>query len=316
MAERSYIPLTNHIQLQVQKIGQVVAESNFQVYYPTYLLAPYRLATVAGGLFVAFIWTIFPYPISENSELRKDLGTTLFSLAGHYAIVHETVQSRVRGTEGSPDDKKSPGKRLEKVRLEVFAKEMLLMQTMRANLGFQSWQLEIGGKFPKEIYNKLINEAESILGWIALIAYASKSFAISADDGSQDEWHLDFLKLLSGVETTSEQVSSRLAILSNSVSNGTPLPPYLQPVQAYNLDDKLQMINKDILSINHIAQPGYAAFAVMQIASRSLIYDLNKLTEDVKSLVGELDFSFHFEKNAGSTNTSADDLSNKQSKND
>lgn len=78
------------------------------------------------------------------------------------------------------------------------------------------------------------------------------------------------------------------------------------------------MINKEILSINHIAQPGYAAFAVMQIASRSLIYDLNKLTEDVKSLVGELDFSFRFEKNAGagSANTSGEDLSNKQSKND
>lgn len=226
------------------------------------------------------------------------------------------MRSRVRGDEGSPNDTNSPGKRLEKVRLAVFAKEMLLIQTMRANLGFQSWQLEIGGKFPKEIYSKLVTEAESILSWMSMIAYASKSFAISGDDGSKDEWQLDFLKLVSSVETTSEQVSSRLALLSNSVSNGTPLPPYLQPVQSYNLDDKLQMINKEILSISHIAQPGYAAFAVMQIASRSLIYDLNKLTEDVKSLVGELDFSFHFETKTGSADPSGEGIMNKQSKND
>lgn len=297
----------------MQKIGEVVAQSNYQVYYPVYLLAPYRLATVAAGLFVAFIWTIFPYPISENSELRKDLGTTLFSLAGHYAIVHETVGSRVRGDEGSPDDKNSPGKRLEKARLNVYAKELLLLQTMRANLGFQAWQLEIGGKFPKEIYGKLINEAESTLSWISLIAYASKSFSLSKDDGTKDQWQHDFLKLVSSVETTSEQVSSRLALLSNSVSNGTPLPPYLQPIQSYNLDDKLRMINREILGINHIAEPGYAAFAVMQIASRSLVYDLNKLTNDVKSLVGELDFSFHFEKKAGAVTDTQD---GKQSKND
>lgn len=47
-------------ELQVRKIGVQVAISNFQLYYPIYELAPYRLACVAGGLFVAFIWTIFP----------------------------------------------------------------------------------------------------------------------------------------------------------------------------------------------------------------------------------------------------------------
>lgn len=37
---------------------QKLSESNGQPAYPTYELAPYRLATVAAGLFVAFIWTI------------------------------------------------------------------------------------------------------------------------------------------------------------------------------------------------------------------------------------------------------------------
>lgn len=39
-------------------ILQKLSESNGQPAYPTYELAPYRLATVAAGIFVAFIWTI------------------------------------------------------------------------------------------------------------------------------------------------------------------------------------------------------------------------------------------------------------------
>lgn len=40
-------------ELQVRKIGVAVATSNGQPAYPLYELAPYRLATVAGGLLVA-----------------------------------------------------------------------------------------------------------------------------------------------------------------------------------------------------------------------------------------------------------------------
>jgi len=303
-------------ELQVRKIGVVTAISNYQAYYPIYELGPYRLATVAGGLFVAFLWTILPYPISENSELRKDLGTLTFSLAGHYAIVHETVRSRVRGDEGSALDKDSPGRKLEKARLEIFGKEQLLIQTLKANLGFQTWQIEVGGKFPKAVYLALINEAESILTWMNLIAFASKSFAVSNSSGTTDEWQTDFLRLISSVRTTSEQVSSRLALLSNSITNGTPLPPYLQSLEPFNLDDRLSTLDKEILGINHIAQPGYAAFAVMQIASRSIVFELNKLTESVKNLVGELDFSFHFAEEVASEASSKEDLTGKSAKND
>ena len=43
-------------ELQVQKIGVKASTASGQPYYPIYSLAPYRLATVAGGLLVAYIW--------------------------------------------------------------------------------------------------------------------------------------------------------------------------------------------------------------------------------------------------------------------
>ena len=45
-------------ELQVRKIGIQKATSNGQAYYPVYELGPIRLATVMGGLFLAWIWTI------------------------------------------------------------------------------------------------------------------------------------------------------------------------------------------------------------------------------------------------------------------
>ena len=64
-------------ELQVRKIGTSRATTNMQLYQPLYLLAPYRLATTAVGIMVAWFWTIFPFPITEGSELRKDLGVAL-----------------------------------------------------------------------------------------------------------------------------------------------------------------------------------------------------------------------------------------------
>lgn len=263
--------------LQVAKIGVVISTSNYQAYYPIYELAPYRLACVVGGLTVAFIWTLFPYPISEHSEIRKDIGAGLFSLANFYAIVHETVGSRVRGDEGDPNDKSSPGRRLEKVRLDVYAKQIQLHQNLKVNSGFHTWSISVGGKFPIALYDALIAELENVLNWTALISFASNAF--STTDDHEGDWQTVFRHLLGGVQTTSNDITSRLCILSNSISNGTPLPPYMKPLEPYGLLTTIQSIDKNILSINHIAEPGYAAFAVMQIASRTLIYDLNRLTE-------------------------------------
>ena len=73
-------------QLQVRQIGVQVATSNGQAYYPVWQLGLIRLATVIGGLFVAWSFSIFPYPITEHSQLRKTLGSSLYLLANYYSV--------------------------------------------------------------------------------------------------------------------------------------------------------------------------------------------------------------------------------------
>lgn len=143
-------------ELQVRRVGEAVATSNGQPFYPIYLLAPYRLAVVAGGIAVAFIWTFFPYPISEHSVLRQSLGASLYLLANYYSIIHETISGRMRGDGGDYLLKTSSGRKLEKARHKVFSKQMLMLAGLRTYSGFLRWEFPIGGRFPKKQYDSII----------------------------------------------------------------------------------------------------------------------------------------------------------------
>ena len=99
-------------------------------------------------------------------------------------------------------------------------------------------------------------------------------------------------RLLSSITTTTQEVTSTLALLSAAVKNGHPLPPYLKAPVAYGLSDKLEAIDRNILSLDHAAEEGYASFAVAQVVSSLISQDLEKLLENVRSLVGEVNFTW------------------------
>lgn len=143
-------------ELQVRKIGIEISIRTGQPYYPIYQLAPYRLACVAGGSFVAFFWTIFPFPLTDRSFIRRDLGSTLYLLANYYSVVHTTIRSRVHDTEGDMDSKNSPGRQLEKVRYKIFAKLMMILPSLRQHADWQKWEVTVGGKFPRETYEGIM----------------------------------------------------------------------------------------------------------------------------------------------------------------
>jgi hypothetical protein len=137
-----------------------VATATGQAYYPIYELAPYRLLTVGGGVLVAFIWTIFPVPLTEGTVLRRDLGSSLFLLANYLSSVTSTVEQRVHDKEGDMSVRSSPGRRLDKMRQRVLQKQLALLISMRQNLTFLAWEPTFGGEFPKETYQAIITEVQ------------------------------------------------------------------------------------------------------------------------------------------------------------
>lgn len=288
-------------ELQVLKIGIEVAQSNGQAYQPVYLLGPIRLATVIGGLFLGWLWTIFPYPVSEHAELRRSLGSSLYLLANYYSVMHETVRARIRGIEDDPTIKGSVSQRLEKARRTIFSKSNLLLSGMRARTGFIKFDIPLGGKFPKKKYEVIIDQMQSMLNFMALVSYASTSFqdiqsrAVQGDADSENQlqWLRTFRKLIGESNVTSQAIATLLTLMSSSVANEQPLPPYLRVPEPFRYTDRLDELDRDLLSIKHIAEPGYASFAVTQLGTKCVLDDLKQLLRDVRELVGELDFSYH-----------------------
>lgn len=144
-------------EMEVKKLGEQAVEAGGQPNYPTYLFAVYRLAVVLGGIVVAFIWTIFPYPISDHSILRRNLGASLYLLAKYYSLVHETLIARARGDEGDMTLKSSAGRRLEKARNRAYANQSMAINGLRSYSDSIKWEIQIGGRFPREQYEKIIN---------------------------------------------------------------------------------------------------------------------------------------------------------------
>ncbi|KAK3719522.1 hypothetical protein LTR37_004380 [Vermiconidia calcicola] len=281
-------------ELQVGKIGTEAAETNGQPAYPTYILAPYRLATVAGGIFVAFLWTIFPYPISETTELRKNLSASLYLMCAYYENVHEAVQARVTGKGGSTKTKGSHAYNLQKARMSVFAKLMMLINDLQNNVAFSKLQIRVGGRFPRKEYEGLVQCLRRLLLWTSLASYASMTFEnLDSSDEGRSAWSAQFRKIIINTNHTSNRITSLLSLLSSSLGNGQPLPPYLQMPEPFQFLRQMNEIDQDVTSIRHIAEPEYSAFAVMQVVSQSINVDIKELTEHVKNLVGEIDFSFH-----------------------
>ncbi|KAL2854756.1 hypothetical protein BJX68DRAFT_232518 [Aspergillus pseudodeflectus] len=281
-------------ELQARKIGEQNVAANGQTYYPIYLLAPYRVAVVVGGIAVAFFWTFFPYPISEHSVLRQNLGSSLYLLANYYSIIHETVTARMRGDEGEVALKTAAGKRLLKARNKVFSKQMIMLSSLRTYSEFLKWEVPIGGRFPKDQYDRIITCIENIVNYLSLLGYASDSLKLLGnDDESDSAWLNDLKRLIASARVTTHQVTTVLCLLSASLTSQQPLPPFLKTPRPYSFSKRLEQLDRSILSLRHIAEPGFATFAVLQISTRCIVGDVERLMKDVRTLVGELDFSFH-----------------------
>lgn len=308
-------------ELQDEKLGTRLLETNGQEYYHVYLLAPYRLAAVLAGLSVAFIWTYFPYPITTRTTLRKNLGDTLFLMARYYSSTHSTVEHKLRhGAYASMPDKSSATRKLDSERVKLFGKMLVMMNRLREHSMFARFEPTFGGRFPLETYDELITHLQSLFNYMVLINYSSQAFSPdpSTNNNSIEEsqWVRDFRAVTASSRITSHELTSTLVLVSASVSNAQPLPPHIQVPRPIDLADQLGAIDPGILSVKHIREPCYAAFAVLEVASILIMLEMQQVLRKVKELVGEVDFSIHFldESTLDDSDTSRSSLLNAKAK--
>jgi hypothetical protein len=138
------------------------------------------------------------------------------------------------------------------------------------------------------------------MSYLSLVGYATQSWSTKTDHlksepsnpATRRAWLNDLTQLIDRIGPTSHSLTSALILLSHSVTQGSPLPPYLGVQKAFDLTKSLEALDSGILDARHVEEPGYSAFAVMQVGNSLINYDLQKLMEAIKELVGETDFSW------------------------
>ncbi|KAK1978596.1 hypothetical protein LZ30DRAFT_728523 [Colletotrichum cereale] len=230
-------------ELQVQKIGQAASAATGQPYYPTYLLAPYRLACVAAGCAVAFIWTIFPAPMTDRRWLRRDLSASLYLLANYFSVVTETIKATMEETHGDIKKPGTPAHKMEKERSRILGKLLLLLPSLDSHAQWQKWEPDIGGKFPRATYEDIIRRSTSIMRYLTLIAYTitwkPRDGPLTSSSDSDRQWLRALNQVLAGIEPTQHTILSTLTLLSNSLLSGQSLPPFMQLPRPNELTRKL-----------------------------------------------------------------------------
>jgi hypothetical protein len=132
----------------------------------------------------------------------------------------------------------------------------------------------------------------SIVNYLTVITYASEAFTAARLNGSSTQWLSQFAESRLETNRKSHKLVSLLSLLSASLKNKQPLPPYLKTPSYFNMFDQAVGSDPNILGLENINEPGFRAFAVIEVAHVCMVDSVNAIVKHVRDLVGEVDFSY------------------------
>ena len=255
-------------ELQVRQLGKDTVSKSGQAVYPPYIIFPYRLAIVALGVIVAYFWTLFPYPLSEHSELREEMAKSMYILASFSKCIQRTIHAQVRGWAGDMDDKNSPTFHLQTARRRIFRKYQTMSASAKVYYGFLDWEFSLGGRFPKQTYGEILSILDRVSSYLTLSGYVSRALKRPP---AASCWWADRQNDTTQIHLTPEGVTARMIILQSALSRAHPLPPQMKELEIPNLNE--------FLTRGIPTKEGFPAAALMHTVNWYLIRDLNRLTQ-------------------------------------
>ena len=275
--------------LQMRKLGTAPYVATGQPIYPIYLLAAYRLVCVIVGIGIGYFWAIFPYPLTERSVMRMELGSALLLLARFYCCGQATIDARLRGTEGEQGDKDNPGRQLAKLQHKILAEFLRLLPSLRSRLSLQRWDLPAGGRFPVDRYASLLTRVVSLLDYLVTMYHATRSYEHLLPQGKyldRQNWDKGISDLVRRLDERAQNAAATLTLLSAAIEHGLPLPPYFNAPAPFIFGTLLQHLSEDLHGSSEDAQDSaHSAFAVIQVMSNLVRSGLGKIIEEMVELV-------------------------------
>ncbi|GKZ63364.1 hypothetical protein AnigIFM49718_011437 [Aspergillus niger] len=285
------------IALQSQKLGHKTVVGMGQEDYPLYLSAPYRLLSVLAGSFIAYVWTVFPNPITDRGLLGDKLGDMLSLLAQFQDCGHSIASLKLRGPVKDDDMvaldfSPSPGGggagRLAGTQEQLFQCIMTLVTPLRMHALFQKFNIPIGGRYPIGSYMSIMQEALSIMNYINLLIHPSQSWPLLSHSST-----FTSSMVLESVSTHSHQMTSALLLLSACIKHGTPLPPYFQAPTTVDFSPLWQELRAEFLPPSALTGDEEAvqrAWAMLQMVTDISNVALMRIIMHARDLVGEVNF--------------------------
>ena len=272
--------------LNVEKLGVAYLRASNTPNYAIYQVAPYRLINVIAGLAVAYFWTIFPFPVTETSMIRQNMGACVYLLARYNAIVSETLLTKDR-----LDLTDTLMKRLRQTRLDTLHQAQGYLVKLKTLAAYTKWQFAFGIELHLTELNDIIRILDRMTTHITVFGYASSLLDLDAAEREEISHHFETLEAL---VTSLHKVTTILCLVSASITNHLPLPPYLfladslEEVSA--TDSKLHYSIQRLTTQNNMNDK---ATVVIHAAGKKVLLDLEEMVSKVKLLCGELDFSAH-----------------------
>jgi hypothetical protein len=253
-----------------------------QQYLPVYLLGPYRIIVTFIGVVIAFIFTIFPYPVTSKDILRQDIAVLFQLLSRMSSVTEERMQEAGNSdaSRGFQDKRKWLGK--------VGSKCIAVHTRCIDNLRYASWEPNLQYEFPKDVYCDLLNSIQRQLthwkrtkGSLFELGIV-QNLAISGMTGP----------LLCGTplfQSHSHLTPSLYHTLSGSLSLDIPLPPFLSTSREVSFSSLINDRLRTERELRHVGLNGYAVFAALEVTAGLASWEVRRCVELVRSLVGEVD---------------------------
>lgn len=139
---------------QVAKIGVAAETTTGQTFLPVYKLAPLRILVTFIGVAVAFLFTLFPLPVTAKDLLRQDLAQQFQLLATIFGITHARFSALVHPSKR--EDPEILRHTLNKVTLQYLG----LQTRSTQNLLLTTWEPSFRYQFPRSVYSNLLNSMQ------------------------------------------------------------------------------------------------------------------------------------------------------------
>jgi hypothetical protein len=122
-------------------------------FLPVYKLGPFRILVTFIGVVLAFIFTVFPYPVTSRDLLRHDVAQQFHLLSKMYSLTQARLNAAVSSNNAAIH-------RLKNSMGEVSLNCIAVQARSSDNLMYASWEPNLRYRFPKGIYSELLSSLQ------------------------------------------------------------------------------------------------------------------------------------------------------------